>query len=205
MSDKKYNNVIKYGKFYYPAISHYPNSLNIQCDRCYKNDLQSCIGYEDIDLCLKCVDLLINFKNTNHFEIKIPKDYKYLTEPKYLTRMEQFALKSSSLLRASYARSLEEQNMFKRFNNLTLMKQNMFNNLTYMKQNMFNLALTDQNTFKKTNVEIGHICLQSNPCKHNIKINGISMGQMCGDEIAIKYWDDLGPQQKNHFKKYLNK
>jgi len=185
MSDKKYNNVIKYGKFYYPATSHYPNSLNIQCDRCYKNDLQSCIGYEDIDLCLKCVDLLTNLKNTNQFEIQIPKEYKYLTEPRYLTRMEQ--------------------SMFKRFNNLTLMKQNMFNNLTYMKQNMFNLALMDQNTFKKTDIEISHTCLQSNPCKHNIKINGISMGQMSGDEIAIKYWDDMGPQQKNHFKKYLNK
>ncbi len=46
----------KYGTYYNPASKHYGNGGNIMCDKCYKDNLNMCIGYEDHDLCLNCVE-----------------------------------------------------------------------------------------------------------------------------------------------------
>ena len=101
---------------------------------------------------------------------------------------------------------------------LTRMAQDIFRPLTRMEQNMFitkinpdNLTFMEQGIFKrneiiiKDEIEIEQLCLQSFPCKHNIKINGIEFGLMDGKEIVKKYWNFLGPQQKEHFKVYLDK
>lgn len=53
--------VLKYGKFYYPATSHYNKIIiKVYCDRCYKSNLKASIGFEKKDLCLECVNEIIN-------------------------------------------------------------------------------------------------------------------------------------------------
>src|SRR3990172_8672909 len=49
----------KYGTYYNPAGTHYSNPLaNCICDHCGTENLISCIGYSDIDVCLPCVENL---------------------------------------------------------------------------------------------------------------------------------------------------
>lgn len=55
-------NVIQKGKYYYPAFRHYSqfSFANVICDYCNKSNLNSCIGYENKDLCLNCIEHFTN-------------------------------------------------------------------------------------------------------------------------------------------------
>jgi len=56
--------VVKKGTLYYPAQDHYLNqTINIQCDRCYRNNLEVCISYNQKDICLPCADILVHKLN----------------------------------------------------------------------------------------------------------------------------------------------
>lgn len=58
-----FDNVVNNGNYFFPAWKHYGNkNLAVNCDRCNKSNLQACIGYGEIDLCLNCVDILTNNK-----------------------------------------------------------------------------------------------------------------------------------------------
>lgn len=49
--------IIKNGRIYNPAYTHYttnPNEGNISCDKCKKNSLNVSFGYMDKDLCINC-------------------------------------------------------------------------------------------------------------------------------------------------------
>ena|SRR5579872_6181535 len=52
--------ILKYGKYYFPATSHYSYSCSVICDRCNKTNLPACIGCtlgdKTYDLCMNCVD-----------------------------------------------------------------------------------------------------------------------------------------------------
>lgn len=55
MSSIGFHDVVRLGKFYYPATSHYgTQSTTVVCDRCQRTNLVSCIGYGEMDLCLPC-------------------------------------------------------------------------------------------------------------------------------------------------------
>lgn len=44
------------GTYYSPANKHYGSDLvNVVCDRCFKNNLDICVGWLTHDLCLQCV------------------------------------------------------------------------------------------------------------------------------------------------------
>jgi hypothetical protein len=59
-----FQEICEKGFFYFPAWKHYNNpSINVLCDNCWKEDLLSCIGYGKIDLCLPCVNKIIESKN----------------------------------------------------------------------------------------------------------------------------------------------
>jgi hypothetical protein len=58
-----YFKVLDFGVYYYPAWKHYKTCCVVICDRCRNIDLQSCIGYDNKDLCLKCVEELTNKLN----------------------------------------------------------------------------------------------------------------------------------------------
>ena len=53
-----YYKAIQNGTYYYPAWKHYKKRTNVFCDRCNRQNLKSCIGYQGFDLCLWCVDEL---------------------------------------------------------------------------------------------------------------------------------------------------
>lgn len=60
---EKIKNTVEKGIYYNPAASHYISQGEtpgyIYCDRCYVGNLPVCIGYEDCDLCLTCLNELI--------------------------------------------------------------------------------------------------------------------------------------------------
>ncbi len=205
MQKELYNKIIKNGKFYCPATSHYNNSNNIQCDRCYKNNLKTCIGYEEYDLCLECVDKITNINEIESNLTYMEQNIFNIKPINRLTRMEQNIFKIYD--KPKY---IEDQH-------LTLMEQKIYNTpLTKMKQDLFKY---DDIFNKKNNleyilnkknriydsIEIDNRCLQSFPCQHRIKVNDKSLGLMNGKEITKKYWDYMSNLQKEHFKIYLDK
>jgi len=58
LSSSKIQKILERGKFYYPATAHYPQMANctVNCDYCSCSRLTCCIGYKNMDLCMKCVD-----------------------------------------------------------------------------------------------------------------------------------------------------
>ena len=44
-----------FGTFYQPANLHYSGSGSVNCDKCQRTNLKSCIGYQNYDLCLECI------------------------------------------------------------------------------------------------------------------------------------------------------
>ena len=52
--------VLEYGSFYYPASKRYGNDDSVECDRCGRVNIESCVGYGNYDLCMICVDNLLN-------------------------------------------------------------------------------------------------------------------------------------------------
>jgi hypothetical protein len=53
-----FTDVAKHGQYYNPAHKHYQHHarVNVVCDRCKKKNLDACIGYQDLDLCLSCAE-----------------------------------------------------------------------------------------------------------------------------------------------------
>jgi len=52
---------VKYGTYYNPAGSHYNSPLaNCVCDNCGKSNLKICIGWNECDICLCCVEQITN-------------------------------------------------------------------------------------------------------------------------------------------------
>jgi len=51
-----YFKAIDNGTYYYPAWKHYGRKTSVFCDRCNRQNLRACIGYNNFDLCLLCVD-----------------------------------------------------------------------------------------------------------------------------------------------------
>lgn len=47
--------VVTYGTYYNPAWKHYGRITTVRCDRCHSNPIQSCIGFDKMDLCMKCM------------------------------------------------------------------------------------------------------------------------------------------------------
>lgn len=54
-----YINICKNGKYFNPAKNHYQKDCIVICDRCSKENLEECIGFEKQDLCISCVNYLI--------------------------------------------------------------------------------------------------------------------------------------------------
>lgn len=48
--------IVKQGKYYFPANQRYGVGKYVVCDRCKRHDIPSCIGYGDMDLCLPCAE-----------------------------------------------------------------------------------------------------------------------------------------------------
>jgi len=93
--------IVKKGKLYYPASDHYLNQTNnVQCDRCFRNNLDVSIGYNSRDLCLPCADIIAYQMNgnkiiNNDILVKMQQD---IYKPNNITRMEQNIYKKESII-----------------------------------------------------------------------------------------------------------
>jgi hypothetical protein len=133
-----FEEIVLKGKFYFPANLHYINNVSVKCDRCQKTDITSCIGYNKMDLCLKCADIVsdnIRSQNTTNLNNEI-------YESEYKTFMEQSIYSSYSDNSTNY-------------NDIQLrMRQNIFNSdidngiKTLMRQNMFNIEDTRSDKYR---------------------------------------------------------
>lgn len=54
------------GQYFNPAIKHYGYKGIVICDICGKFNLKTCVGYNQHDMCLKCVDDHMNIQNNNN-------------------------------------------------------------------------------------------------------------------------------------------
>ena len=48
--------IVEHGTYYFPAWKHYHHGANVICDKCHREHLSACIGYNNQDLCLSCAD-----------------------------------------------------------------------------------------------------------------------------------------------------
>jgi hypothetical protein len=108
-----FKEVVQNGKFYCPASLHYnkePQQVNIVCDRCQRNGLKCSIGYENVDLCMSCADIVVEqsliplLVNTPQFHTLMAQSQFHPNPPQpaqpqpqpSLTRMIQHQFTSSS-------------------------------------------------------------------------------------------------------------
>jgi hypothetical protein len=215
MNDNDYLYIIKNGKLYYPVSSHYDMNIvtplrressiyyssPVQCNRCYRNELKICIGYLDKDLCLECCEKIVNSESFKNKKDDIPK---------YLIKYE-----SNMTAMCQDIFNISLLNKIKQEPYITRMCQDIFNTdesisflsgLSWMNQDIFNRKKIPKliKDIDVSTIVISHICLQSNPCKHDVTISGIK-SKMYGKQIANKYWEYLDEKQKRHFEKYKSK
>ncbi len=59
ISVSKFTKVIENGTFYYPATKHYDNKKGtiVSCDRCGTRDPPATLGFEQMDLCVNCLNV----------------------------------------------------------------------------------------------------------------------------------------------------
>ena len=63
-------NIYRNGKYWFPACNQYIKKLGdnqtivVSCDLCKNQNIKSCYGYKDNDLCIPCVIFLLDKENT---------------------------------------------------------------------------------------------------------------------------------------------
>lgn len=80
--------IVKYGKFYYPASTHYGSlTANVTCDRCQRSSLTCCVGYADSDLCMGCVEIVVQTQTDT--QTSQPSKREFGPDVRYRTMMLQ--------------------------------------------------------------------------------------------------------------------
>lgn len=69
--NRLYEDIYRYGKYYFPAQAHYNSNVVVHCDRCLKEDISACIGWEEHDLCLRCAADVNDIMNGEYIEEEI--------------------------------------------------------------------------------------------------------------------------------------
>lgn len=92
-----FQDLIKYGVYYNPASKHYGFKGSVNCDRCHKSNIQSSIGYNNLDLCMSCVCSVEKQKVQD--EVKSKSQYKVIDtdmdmdRAQFMTNMHQLQYK----------------------------------------------------------------------------------------------------------------
>lgn len=153
-----FKKIIENGQLYYPANQRYGSDKQVICDRCKRNNLSICIGYETYDLCLTCADKIT--PSTHYINEKPSMDYptRDIFDRDMVTKMEQEIYKPG-FYKPIYTTRME-QNMFRKPNSdnvMTLMEQDIYkpskpNNFFDRMSNKFsNMTFMEQDIFKKEN------------------------------------------------------
>lgn len=86
-----YINIAKKGTYYCPAYKHYGTTndnkeeeINVVCDRCNREKLKNCVGFNNKDLCMACVKDLIDKDDKDNSNDVVPYDkpIKHISLPK---------------------------------------------------------------------------------------------------------------------------
>lgn len=95
MTEQQLRDTCEKGTYYYNAASRYPSGKVI-CDSCQKSNLDSCIGYNEFDLCLSCAQTIRSSirdtTDTPKFTTKMMQSQfstNRVTPTKFTTRMMQ--------------------------------------------------------------------------------------------------------------------
>jgi hypothetical protein len=91
-----FEKVVKEGKYYYSASDRYGVGSIIICDRCHIRDLKSCIGLDQLDLCLSCVDDLQTILKAQPTIEKNPVPPFMTTQEGPLTKMMSSSMQPDS-------------------------------------------------------------------------------------------------------------
>ena len=144
LSREKTLQIFRNGIYYSPSGKHYnkPNT-NVVCDRCHTTQLDVCIGYEDYDMCLTCIqEIGKQLKRKEEIEKFPTATYEKLAEMRR-PDTKTYMLQSQFLPPTSYQTMTNmEQSQFKppsRYQTKTNMEQSQFRPsvLTRMIQNQF--------------------------------------------------------------------
>lgn len=69
-NDSRFKNVVEFGTWYFPASQHYGRSTDthgltrVHCDRCKAKNIVASLGYEQLDLCMGCVQMVVQHQIT---------------------------------------------------------------------------------------------------------------------------------------------
>ena len=152
MSEQDYENICNFGQFFYPASKHYQlmgrtGNIIVNCDRCQNHNISACIGYGELDLCLKCANIITNDEKPSPLPTK-PIIYK----PQVMTKMNQTqfeknrekqiaSLYTTMMMQDQFENKHEKQNVSLNSTDnkepLEMMVQNQFRVNTRMVQSQF--------------------------------------------------------------------
>jgi hypothetical protein len=68
-----YQIIVENGLFYYPAYKHSEKKTSIECYKCKKSELKSCVRYDKYNLCMLCVEETT--KDIHHLNELTPDRY----------------------------------------------------------------------------------------------------------------------------------
>ena len=104
--------IVKEGQYYYPAWSRYGPNNTVTCDRCQSRGLISCIGLDQMDLCLECA---------NELAVNMKKEEVFIERTQLLTLMQQLSMRRVNVVTKMMPSMM--QNRPPRDQNLTFMEQ----------------------------------------------------------------------------------
>ena len=83
LSQSTFEQIIKYGVYYNPASKHYASfgESNVACDKCHKSNLNVCIGYQNYDLCVSCVQKINESSSNKIFNKPLTSKSPFVVEP----------------------------------------------------------------------------------------------------------------------------
>lgn len=98
-----YSDICEFGKCYYPATDHYPHlsSVDVICDRCKITNLDACIGWNDFDLCMNCVNIVKGFKRKSKKKLEIVPQQK-VTVHSRIDQKQNFPVSPPVMLMMQY-------------------------------------------------------------------------------------------------------
>jgi hypothetical protein len=103
--DLQLEDIVKNGTYYCPANKHYGFTGLVTCDRCQVQGLKVCIGYGQMDLCMRCVDIVAGNIRTINVQPMVPQ-----RQHQFVTRMVQNMYRE----RDDDIVTLMSQNMFRK-------------------------------------------------------------------------------------------
>ncbi|AYV75173.1 MAG: hypothetical protein Terrestrivirus1_47 [Terrestrivirus sp.] len=150
-----FENVIKFGTFYCPAYKHYgPVETVVTCDRCHKTNLVSCIGFDKLDVCLKCGEE-VSIAQTNKPNL-VP--FQSVVTPTPFPVLNPAPVEFN-----------------KGVNSISIINRDFFPSVAHMEQNIFSFPDYKSMVIGKTIEDAKNIVQNKFPIRA-VKINGVSQG-----------------------------